>query len=102
MATQSTRGSTRYPIPRFPSNYYLAQQLEKIMSALTDLQAAVAAVNTAVSNAVTEIQKLAQQIGTNTDDPDVEAAATQINTLATNLQSAVDAAQPPATPSTGS
>lgn len=103
MVTQSTKGSTRYqPIPRFPSNYYLAQQLEKIMSALTDLQAAVASINTAVSNAVTEIQALAAKIGTNTDDPDVEAAAGQIQTLATNLQSAVDTATPPATPSTGS
>lgn len=72
------------------------------MSALTDLQASAAAINTAVSNAVTEIQALAAKIGTNTDDPDVEAVATQISTLAANLQSAVDAAQPPATPSTGS
>lgn len=100
MATPSTKVSTNIPV--YPTNHYLAQQLEHIMSALTDLQAAVAAISTAVGNAVTEIQALAAQIGTNTDDPQVESAATQIQTLATNLQTAVTAATPPAAPTSGS
>lgn len=90
-------------LPLFVSTHYLAQQLaqvlnnqEKIMSALTDLQAAVAAIQTAVSAAVAEIQSLASQIGTNTDDPAVEALAQQVQTQATNLQAAVTAATPPA------
>ena len=100
--TPSTKGGTS-TIPRDPSNYYLAQQLEKIMSALTDLQAAVAAISSAVTAAVAEIQSLATQIGTNTDDPQVEAAAQSIQTAATNLQAAVTAATPaPVVPPAGS
>ncbi len=100
MVMRFDKANTKH-IPRFPTNYYLAIQLEKIMSALSDLQAAAAAINTAVTNAVAEIQSLAAKIGTNTDDPDVEAAAGQIQTLATNLQAAVDAANAGSTGATG-
>jgi hypothetical protein len=62
-----------------------------IMSALTDLQASVTAIQSAVTAAVADIQALAASIGTQTDDPQVEAAATQISTLAANLQAAVSA-----------
>ena len=68
------------------------------MSALTDLQASVTAISNAVTAAVTEIQALAASIGSNTDDPQVEAAATQLNTLAASLQAAVTAATPPPAP----
>lgn len=69
------------------------------MSEITDLQAAEAAINTAVSNAVAELQTLSAQISSNTNDPAaMEAAAAAINTLATNLQAAVTAAQTPPAP----
>ena len=85
---------------------YVANQLdcvihnqEKIMSALTDLQAAVTAIQSAVSAAVAEIQSLAGQISSANNDPAVEAAAQAIQTAATNLQASVNSATPPAPPS---
>ena len=66
-----------------------------IMTALTDLQASVAAITAAVQAAVTDIQALAAQLAaaiarpTGTSDADVEAAVTQLNTLAASLQAAV-------------
>ena len=66
------------------------------MTALSDLQAAVTAIQASVAAAVNEIQTLAVSITSNPDDPGVEAAAAQINTLAMNLQTAVATASPPA------
>ena len=68
---------------------------------VTDLNAAVASLTTAVNGAVAELQSLAATIAANNaNNPDaapVEAAVTSLNTLATNLQAAVTASKP-ATP----
>lgn len=67
------------------------------MTALSDLQASNAAITAAVNSAITQLQALAAKLAssTNADDPDVEAVATSLNTLATNLQSAVTASAGP-------
>jgi hypothetical protein len=62
------------------------------MAALDDLNAALTTISTAVSDAATEIQALVAKLGTSSD-PAVEAAATQLQTLATNLEDAVAAAK---------
>ena len=67
----------------------------KIMSALSDLQAAEAAIATAVQNAITLIQNL--QSGS-VSDADVEAVVTQLQTAAANLNAAVQTPPPSPTP----
>jgi hypothetical protein len=67
--------------------------------ASTDLAAAMAALTTAVTGAVTEIQSLAAAIAAanaNNDSAAIETAVGQINTLSANLTAAVTAATPPA------
>ena len=68
------------------------------MSADTDLQAAVTKLGTSVSAAVADIQALAAQIATLTNDPVVAAAASQITTLAGNLDAAVNPPAPAPAP----
>lgn len=61
-----------------------------LMSEITDLQTAVAAITTAVNLAITDIQSLAAQIATNKDDPAaMEDAASKLNALAQSLTVAV-------------
>ena len=65
-----------------------------IMSALTDLQASAAALASAVQSAITDITALAAALAaasSSNDDAGVEAVVTQLNTLASNLQSTVTA-----------
>ena len=65
-----------------------------IMSALTDLQAAQAALATAVQSAITDITNLAAALASasgSNDDAGVEAVVGQLNTLASNLTTAVSA-----------
>lgn len=78
-----------------------SQRIYHIMSAIDDVNAALAAIKTAVGAAVTEIQALALEVATGSSDPDeaaLEATAASLNTLAANLTAAVNAASP--TPST--
>lgn len=98
MVTPSTKASTNIPV--YPTNHYLAQQLEKIMSGLTDLQAAIAALTTAVANVAAILSAAA-------GDPDatVESLAQQVNAQVAALNSATAAAAastPPAAPTSGS
>jgi ABC-type transporter Mla subunit MlaD len=93
--TPSAKGSTS--IPQYPSNYYLAQQLEKIMSGLTDLQAAVAALTTAVASVAAALTAAAGD-----SDATVESLAQAVNTQVSALNAAVAAATPPATQTTSS
>ncbi|MGB8633158.1 MAG: hypothetical protein WCD69_27930, partial [Xanthobacteraceae bacterium] len=75
----------------------------KIMSALTDLQASQAALATAVQSAITDISNLSTALATaqaGNDDAGVEAVVTQLNTLAANLTAAVAPAVTPAPPTT--
>jgi hypothetical protein len=73
-----------------------AKTLEKIMSEQDDLKAAMGNITDAVGVAITEIQTLASEIAANSGDPAaIEAAAGNLNTLATNLKAAVAAATPP-------
>lgn len=68
----------------------LANQ-EKIMSALSDLQAAEAGVATAVASAITLIQSL--QAGS-VADADVEAVVAQLNAASASLTGALTPAMP--------
>lgn len=70
------------------------------MSAIDDLNAAVTNIGNAVTAAVADIQKLASQIVTaNTaNDPAIESAVSQLNTLATNLNNAVNPPAPTPAP----
>lgn len=74
------------------------------MAAIDDLKAAVTTMSTAVADAATELKTLAQTLANSSGDvnsADVEAAAAQINTLAGNLEAAVQSAQPaPTVPTT--
>jgi hypothetical protein len=73
-----------------------AKTLEKIMSEQDDLKAAMGNITDAVGVAITEIQTLASEIAANSgDSAAIEAAAGNLNTLATNLKAAVAAATPP-------
>ena len=62
----------------------LRLQQGKIMATLDDLNAAVAAIQTAVNNAVTLIQSLHTGVGT-VSDAEVEAAVTELKAAATAL-----------------
>lgn len=69
------------------------------MSALVDLQNAQAAIATAVSTAVADIQSLADKVaslGDAVSSADAETVATALNTLAGNLNAAVNPPAPPA------
>jgi cell division GTPase FtsZ len=73
----------------------LVEQGEKEMSAISDLQAADAAIQSAVAAAVTLIQGFVS--GTvNADDPQVEAVVSDLNAAASALSGA---SAPPATAS---
>lgn len=74
-------------------------QGKKAMAAIDDLNAAVAAMQTAVSDAVADIQKLTAAINAAPSDAAaVSAAAAQINTLAGNLEAAVNPPAPAPSP----
>lgn len=65
------------------------------MTDISDLQASVTALQTQVSAAITEIQNLAGTISTanaSNDTSAIEAAVSQLNTMASNLQSALASA----------
>lgn len=68
-----------------------------ILSALSDLQAAEAAIGTAVANAVTLIQQLQAASGGAVASADVEAVVAQLTAAAATLNAAV-APAPPAPP----
>ena len=75
------------------------------MSGLTDLQAAMASLTTAVSNAAAELASLASDLSAANaagGDPDsqIETIAQSAAGLATTLQNAVATATPPATSGT--
>ena len=62
------------------------------MTALSDLQASLASLQTAVAAAITDITNLAAALAaaqSGNDDAGVEAVVTQLNTLAANLTAAV-------------
>jgi hypothetical protein len=70
------------------------QQGDDVMSALSDLKDAIAALTTAVTDATAEITTLLGKIANpGTSDADVEAAVTQIQTIVNGLNQAVTAAQ---------
>jgi putative heme iron utilization protein len=68
------------------------------MSGLTDLQAAVTALQALQTTVINELQTLSAAAG----DPDatVETLAQQINTSVAAIQAAIPAAPPASTPST--
>lgn len=70
------------------------------MSALTDLQTSVAALNTSVSNELAAISSKLSGLGDSVAAADVEAAVTQLNTLKSNLdaETAALTGPPPAPP----
>lgn len=84
--------------------FHKFKALEKTMSVtltgLAALQAQVAALATAISGAIAELQGLAAQlVALNSEDPAVAALAGQIQSQVTSLNAAVStAATPPAPP----
>lgn len=60
------------------------------MSEVTDLSAAVAGITTAVNAAVTDIQALTAALAANPDPAAIETAVGELNTLAQNLNNAVN------------
>jgi len=81
------------------ATYSDLQQMEKtIMSALTDLQGAEASLATAVAAAVADIQALAAQLAAlpSVSDADAATITSELNTLATNLNNAVNPPPPSA------
>lgn len=70
----------------------IESKLDKIMIDLSNITAAVAAVEKAVNDGITEITTLIGQIG-NTVDPNALAALqTRLNTAAANMEASVAAA----------
>lgn len=67
---------------------------EKIMSAVTDLQVSVAALNTSVSNEIAAIQTA---LANDPDGPAIEAVVAQLGTLKSNLDAETAALTAPAT-----
>jgi len=75
------------------------QQMEtKIMSALTDLQAAEASLETAVAAAVADIKTLTDELASlpSVSDADAAVITGKLNTLATNLSNVVNPPAPTA------
>jgi hypothetical protein len=88
--------------PRSERDYIIAtyQLQEKIMTGISDLQAADASLATVVAAAITEIGTLAAGIAANSEDAAVETQAQAISALVAQLQTAVTSAQTPAAPAT--
>ena len=85
-----------------PTNHDLLDEIlttrRTIMTAIDDLNAAVANMQSAVTAAITDIQTLTQELAAaGNDDPAIESAVATLNGIATNLQSAVT---PPAATTT--
>ena len=76
------------PTPHWARTIIVNQ--EKIMSALSDLQASIADLGTAVTAATAGIDKLlATIVAPGTSDADVEAAVTQIKSLTAGINAEV-------------
>jgi len=74
----------------------LAKELKNLVAEIDDLKTAVTALTTAVGDASTELNNVAQALlalkNQSTINPaDVEAAAQTVSTLAANLETAVNA-----------
>ena len=81
-----------------PVLVYLHYRTEQIMSALSDLQAAVAAEDTVIASAVTLIQGFAAQLAAAGTDPVALAALTSDITAQAAALGAAVAANTPAAP----
>lgn len=78
----------------YHNQFLIYEQLRHIMSALTDLQAAIATLATNVSDGVAEIETLLAKItNPGTSDADVAAATAQISSIATAIKTEVDKAR---------
>jgi hypothetical protein len=75
---------------------FLGEQMSTANQALTDLQAAQAAIAKAVSDAAADIKALAAQLVPGVDPNTVEAIAQDLNAKATALEAAI--VPPPAPP----